>query len=641
MAKSAGQTRAAKTARVYQMLPVIGPSAGLDLRTAPTLMQPDRARTLVNFSLAEPGALVMRAGYQVWSTSSLGAGRIQGAKRVYLNTAIPNQASTVFTLVGYNGGVYNQTDSGGWLSTTPQLSGLSTGDLHFVNDRDVVAVFDGASTAIQKSTNGVNWTRFGIAKGSTGPTLSTSSTGGLSSGEYALTYTYKDRDQAYESNAPTESTITLSASSGAINVVIPNSTDAQVDAIVVYARKVSAGETVARKVSSLAQSGGVSSTLVVTSTSWTTNDEVPTDHNPPPALAFGVVWKNRWWARDASVTNRIRFTQIFEPQSWPATYYIDIPFEQGDEVRALYPLGDTLIIFGNTKIFIILGQSSLDFEVRPSLGSEDGALGPRAVAAIENGVAHAGASGVYVFDGASDRLLSFDIEPGWRDLVENASASELGRVAMTYHKRLKELRIAVSRRYPSGAVGEWVLDLNQTRAKQNPAWTSTDRDIAGYIPHEGPEAQTGNRGRMLSWPTSQARLFEEGVGTTGNSSNLTCEYEGPGLTLGPFRARFIDLRGEYEPHAGTFGVEPMVDGATAGSMSVPMSLSGAIYGTATYGTSVYAGGVTRRQFYKELPLTAEGRSFVLKAVYTGQERFRLFSYHVGLVPETASRSFTE
>jgi len=182
MAKSAGQTRAAKTARVYQMLPVIGPSAGLDLRTAPTLMQPDRARTLVNFSLAEPGALVMRAGYQVWSTSSLGAGRIQGAKRVYLNTAIPNQASTVFTLVGYNGGVYNQTDSGGWLSTTPQLSGLSTGDLHFVNDRDVVAVFDGASTAIQKSTNGVSWTRFGIAKGSAGPTLSTMSTGVLSSG---------------------------------------------------------------------------------------------------------------------------------------------------------------------------------------------------------------------------------------------------------------------------------------------------------------------------------------------------------------------------------------------------------------------------------------------------------------------------
>lgn len=639
MAKSAGQTRAAKTARVYQMLPVIGPSAGLDLRTAPTLMQPDRARTLVNFSLAEPGALVMRSGFQAFSTSSLGTGRIQGAKRVYLNTAIPAQASTVFTLVGYGGGVYNASDSGGWLSTTAQLSGLSTNELYFVNDRDLVAVLDGASTALRKSTNGVSWTRFGIAPGSTSPTLSTG-VGAMSTGEYAFTFTYKDRDQAYESNAPAESTVTLTAAAS-VNVVIPNSTDTQVDAIVVYARKVSAGETVARKVSSLAQSGGASSTLVVNSTSWTTNDEVPTDHTLPPALAFGVVWKNRWWARDATVTNRIRFTQIFEPQSWPATYYIDIPFEQGDEVRAIYPLGDTLIVFGNTKIFIILGQSSLDFEVRPSLGSEDGAFGPRAVAAIENGVAHAGASGVYVFDGTSDKLLSFDIEPGWLDLVQNASAAALGRVSLVYHKRLKELRIAVPRRYPSGSVGEWVLDLNQTRAKQNPAWTSTDRDIAGYVPWDGPEAQSGDRGRMLSWPTTGARLNEEGVGYSANSSNLTGEYEGPGLTLGPFRARYIDLRGEYEPHTGTFGVEPVVDGVTAGSMSVPMTPGGTVYGTGTYGTSVYAGGITRRQFYKELPLSAEGRSFVLKAVYTGQERFRLFSYHVGMVPETASRSFTE
>ena len=107
--------------------------------------------------------------------------------------------------------------------------------------------------------------------------MSSLTTGAMSSGEYAFTFTYKDRDQAYESNAPTESTITLTGSSGSVTVVVPNSTDAQVDAIVVYARKVSAGETVARKVSSLAQSGGVSSTLVVTST-WGAETATRTVH---------------------------------------------------------------------------------------------------------------------------------------------------------------------------------------------------------------------------------------------------------------------------------------------------------------------------------------------------------------------------
>jgi hypothetical protein len=242
-----------------------------------------------------------------------------------------------------------------------------------------------------------------------------------------------------------------------------NSTNPDINAIVVYARKVSAGETILRKVSSLAQSAGVSSTLIVTSTAWTTSDPIPTDHDNPTGLAFGVVWKNRWWARDATVTNRLKFTQIFQPQSWPALFYIDIPFERGDAIQALIPLGNTLIVFGATKIFVILGQTSLDFEVLPTVASQDGALGPRAVCVIENGIIHAGATGVWVFDGVSDRLLSYDIDPAWSDLVTNADPKALARIACVYHLKRKELRVAVPRLYPSGVPGEWILDMNRSR----------------------------------------------------------------------------------------------------------------------------------------------------------------------------------
>jgi hypothetical protein len=640
MAESA-KTRRARIATAYQHLPVIGPSGGVDLRTSPTLLQPTRARTLVNFALSEPGALVVRPGYRAFSTTSLGSSRAQGARRVYLNTAIPSAASTAFTLVAWGGGVYNISDSGGWVSTTPQLSGLSTSEIDFVADRDLVAAFDGVSTAIFKSTNGSSWTRFGIAPGAS-PTLSTLSTGGLSSGEYEVSYTYKDRDLAYEGNGPTSgSTITLSASSGAINTVIPNSTNPAVDAVVVYARKVTSGETVLRKVSSQAQSGGANSTVIVTSTAWTTNDEIPTDHTLPPVLSFGCVWKNRWWARSGTVTNRLHFTQLFQPQSWPGTYYIDIPFERGDEIRALVPLGDTLLVIGTTKIFVILGQTSLDFEVKPTIASQDGAFGFRSAVAIENGVVHVAASGVWIFDGTSDRLLSFDLEPAWRDLVDNASAASLARVSVTYHQRQKELRIAVPRRYPSGTDGEWVLDLNRTRTTQQPAWTSTDRQIGGFIPWDGPEAAAGDRGRLFSYHTSEGRLFEEATGTTANSSNVRAEYEGPGLTMGAYLARWVDVRGEHEPQAGLASLEAVVDGVSMGSQAIPMSATGAVYGTATYGTSVYAGGQNRKQWVKMLPLTASGRTFVLKYVYLGQNAYKLFSYNVGLVPETASRDFSE
>lgn len=633
----AKQTRQARVQGSYQLLPVIGPSEGVDLRTSPTLLKPGQAKTLNNWSLAEPGALVVRSGWAAFS-SVLSTGRIQGGVRHYLNTAIPSAASTAFTLIGFNGGVYQVTDGGAWVSTSPALSGLSTAyQMDFPGDRDLVAVFDSVNTP-WKSTNGSSWTKLGIAAG-TNPTLSSLSTGGLSSGEYEIGYTYKDRDLAHESNGPAGSTITISATSGAINVVIPNSTQPHVDAIVVYARKVSAGETVRRKVSSQAQSGGANSTVIVTSTAWTQALEEPTDHNVPPVLSFGVVWKNRWWARSATVTNRIHFTQLFEPSSWPSLFYVDIPFEHGDAIQALCPLGDSLFIFGTTKIFIITGQTSLDFTVRPSIASEDGALGFRSVAALENGVVHAGVNGVYVFDGTTDQLLSFDIEPAWRDLVANASASDLAQTAVVYHQKQKELRLAVARRYPTAARGEWVMDLNRSRGG-SPAWASTDRDTVGYLPWNGPEVQAGNHQRLFSWPSTSARVNEEATGTTANGSDLTANYEGPGLTLGTHRARWVDLRGEYEPHGGTFSIEPQIDGVSQGVQAVAIGTGLSVYGTGTYGSATYA-GAGRRQWYKLLPLGADGRTFVLKMTYAGTETFRLFSYHPGLRPEVASRSFSE
>src|SRR5690349_1133750 len=110
------RTQRAVTGKSYQLLPVTDLSGGVDLRTAQTLLKPERSRSLVNWSLGQPGALVVRAGYLAFSTTSLGSGRPQGGQRVYLNTAIPSQASTAFTLLAWNGGVYNLSDSGGWLS---------------------------------------------------------------------------------------------------------------------------------------------------------------------------------------------------------------------------------------------------------------------------------------------------------------------------------------------------------------------------------------------------------------------------------------------------------------------------------------------------------------------------------------------
>ena len=631
MAKTQIKGRQPRATRAYQVLEVTDLSGGLDLRRSPTLLATDRARVLKNYSLGTPGEIVVRPGYLQYSTVNLGAKRAQGGQRVYL-------ASTQFTLAAWEGAVYRP--DGTAQSSVVEYSTLSTGNqIYFPYDRTLVAVLDGANRP-QKSTGSTVWTRMGIDSGSTSCTASSLSSGSLSTSEFEFTYAYKDRGLAHESNISTQVSSVSLTDTGAVHLQIPNSSDAQVDAIVVYARNKTAGESVLRKASSFAINGGASSTHRITSSNWSANDEAPTNHHVPGAYKFAAVWKNRWWAASATVGNRLHFTELFQPQSWPTLFFIDIPFERGDEITALVAQGDTLLVFGQSKVFLIIGQTSLDFEVKPSAGAQAGALGPRAVAVIENGIIHAASEGVFIFDGASDRYLTFDIEPGWRDLILNASASALAKTAVVYHFPRKEVRLSVPRLYPRAAEGEWVLDLNRTRETETPSWTDTDRTIGGFVLWDGAEPSAGDRGRLFSWHTTNGMWFEESTGTTANSSNMLAEYEGPHIATGLHRARIIDLHGEYEPHGGAFTAEVVVDELSQGQISLTIGSGLAQYGTGLYGTAQYA-GAGRRKFHTMLPLDAEGRTAWLKTSYTGQEAFRQFTYALGIVPEPSVRRFSE
>ena len=621
----------------YFEVPVTDLSGGLDLRKAPTLLKPNRARVLRNWSLREPGALNVWPGWRSHSTASLGSGRPQGAQRIYLGSTTP------FTLAAWSGSVYKPTDAGVWGSAVSTGWSAAT-ELFFPYDRDVVAIFDG-TTAPQKSVDGTTWTTFGIAAPSVAPTAAAVAGGALVvATTYEFSYSGRDDGLTVEGN---ESTTVQQATAGAnltIRLTLGKHTDPQVDTLVVYGRDVTAGETVRRKIGTVANPAGATTTYDVTANSWASAVEAPSDHDVPPLLSFGVVWKNRWWARHATVKNRIHFTQVFEPQSWVADFTIDIPFEKGDDIAALIPLGDTLLVFGQSKVFLILGQTSLDFEVRPSGASQAGALGPRAVDVVELGAVHAAAEGIFLFDGATDRLLSDDIDSfapaaiGWRKYVTAASAADLSKTAVCYHQAAKELAIAVTNLYPFGTGGEWVLDLNRTRLQAVPAWTTTDRPVGGYVRWDGNEPTLGNRGRLFSWSQTIGTLCEERSGTTADGADLVATYTGPTFAMGGKFARIIDGACEVEPHAGTFGVELFVDNQSFGSQNVDISGSAAAFGSAIFGVSTF-GGAGRKRSVLTFPLEAEGLTCGITATYTGQDSFKWFTVTLGMSPELLARGF--
>lgn len=624
------KTRRPRVSNEAQILEVSDLTGGVNRQVTPTLLKANEAVVLRNVSLEEPGAWQTHLGYSRFSSGTLGATRPQGGGRAYFS-------SQVFTLIASSGNVYNGVSTLASTSAT-LLTGRSTSAMVFFQyDRDIVAVLDSSNRPL-KSTNGSSWTNLGIDRALTPVTVSTLSSGACSSGEYEFGFTYKQRSLSYESNLSSLSTITLSGSTGAFHLTAAASTEAHVDAIVWYARDVTAGEPVLRKISSQA---ATASTVRVTDTNWTANDEAPTTHGVITNGRFGAVWKNRWWIVDNNVRNRLRFSELFLPQAFDSTFYLDLPFRFGDAISAVVPLGDYLVIYGRAgETFVLVGQTSLDFEVRVAQGSIAGCLGPRAWCKLEQGIVHAAAEGVYIFDGITDRLLSNKIEVAWRDFIANTGSAELEQTPVIYEFRHKVLRIGVAREYPYGTAGEWILDLRRSQQAGEEAWYHTNRPIGGYISFEGDEAVAGNRGELLTWSNTNGILWKESTGTSANSSNLTAEYEGPTLTLGLHRMMATGVHIEYEPHGGTLTGETVVDGVSQGSLTIGIGAGVARLDTAIIGTDVLA-GAGRRKAYLELPTSAEGRSLTQKFTYAGQERMKVFAYSFDVVPETHPSHLTE
>jgi hypothetical protein len=618
-----------------QLLSVDDLSAGLDLVKAPTLLKANRSRVCRNWSLREPGTLIVCPGWLTRSTTSLGNARAQGVRRIYLGSGSP------FMLGGYAGSVYKPSDSFVWGSAV-STGWSSSNEIYFPYDRDIVAILDGA-TAAKKSVDGTTWTNLGIAAPAAAPTSANLAGGSLVSGNvYQFSYAGRDDALVHEGNESATVNHTPSGGNLSVRLSLPFHPDTQVDTLTVYGRDVTAGESVRRRIGTVANPPSGTATYDVTSNSWGSGAEAPSDHDVPPLLSFGVVWKNRWWARHATIKNRIHFTQVFEPQSWGASFYIDIPFERGDDITAVVPLGDVLLLWGQSRIFLIIGQTSLDFEVRPSGASQAGALGPRAVDVVEDGAVHASADGIYLFDGATDRLLSNDIDGsspsavGWRAYVTTASATVLGKTPLIYDAASKQVNIGATNLYPFGTAGEWQLDLNRTRLQNISAWTTTDRAIGGYMAWDGNEPTAGNRGRLFSWDLTTGQINEERTGTTANGSDLVADYHGPVFTAGVYNARFPQAFVEYEPNDGDVAFEVLVDGTSLGAQSVDIGAGLARYGTGTYGTAQY-GSVSRMQTPLDLPLEAEGHAIQARVAYTGSAAFRWFGYRLSLVSESDPR----
>jgi len=114
--------------------------------------------------------------------------------------------------------------------------------------------------------------------------------------------------------------------------------------------------------------------------------------------------------------SRIAWNLSQDIATWPAASYMDLDPDDHDEITAMKPVGDYLVVFKKYKIFIVYWVGgTLQFQsARRSVTK--GCVGPNAVAEVGGKLIFLGVDGVYSFDGTAVQELSTKIRPLFHNL---------------------------------------------------------------------------------------------------------------------------------------------------------------------------------------------------------------------------------
>ncbi len=316
---------------------------------------------------------------------------------------------------------------------------------------------------------------------------------------------------------------------------------------------------------------------------------IPTLKDPPTTgNRFIEAFKNRLWIAGETVNpRRLYFSEYFEPEAWPSSYYVDVPMTPGDEITGLKVLGDILVIYGHNTPYLVIGETSFDFTVKRSF-AQTGTESDRTIAIVENSHIYLSRFGVYAFDGAVSKLLSDDIDP----TIRNIDPVYIVDAAAGYHDKNKLYRLAVTNKSVGPAEiannREYCYDL------RNNAWFFTDRTIEYYHHLDGP----GDLGELFTASPTIGHLFQEDSGETADGADMTLKWASKAYILGimdfPKQLRHILFWSSPNEYPLTLSVEIDDDAAKSQTFEIPASSALPIYGSGIYGTSVYGGpGIVR------------------------------------------------
>lgn len=159
-----------------------------------------------------------------------------------------------------------------------------------------------------------------------------------------------------------------------------------------------------------------------------------TDNAKPPICLVGAFWLNRCWLGGVSGDAwKLIWSKPYDPESFPAQNYFYL--HDGTEIMSggLHVYGNNLYILTNKRIYVVLGTSETNFEIRPvqnTLGCRE----RKTAVVTEYGILYISTNGtICLFDGGQSQDIS---TPKIRDFFSRYLTANYANMAVTaWHKK--------------------------------------------------------------------------------------------------------------------------------------------------------------------------------------------------------------
>lgn len=285
------------------------------------------------------------------------------------------------------------------------------------------------------------------------------------------------------------------------------------------------------------------STATVLATAFNDNIAAPTGANMIKAKCIAS-WMGRVWVANTSEAavqkNRVRFSHPNQPADFRTNDFIDVNVgKDGDEITALVPFQDRLLVFKNNSVHVITGYDANTFQVF-DLSQTVGATSQEACAVTEYGVYFFHwPDGVYQYDG---KHISWE----WERIspkIEDGTIASAQQTLITLGWLKRRLWVGVP--WMGSSTNNRTFVLDPTLGKSG-GWTQYDLALGPMLQWQPPAsaasylAVDAPRGRVLRLhQTAAADVFNTDYLTlTGASGTFASTPDTVGLSI----TGDIDLR---------------------------------------------------------------------------------------------------